>query len=155
MRWEGIEFLMQADELLHAELDRQLAEVRAACDGLATRSGLLIAGVAAVAAVFAVRVDPKHHVILLVVTAVAFAAAIVAAFFTIYPGLAIGPVPVELQDWIRTASEPDRPIQLFLAKNAMLDANKDRMGVMRIWFVIQGIATIATVVLALWYTALG
>ena len=38
---------VEADELLHAELDRQLAEVRTVCDGLATRSGLLIAAVAA------------------------------------------------------------------------------------------------------------
>jgi hypothetical protein len=146
---------VEADELLHAELDRQLAEVRTSCDGLATRSGLLIAAVAAVAAVFAVRVDPKHHLILLIFTAIAFAATILAAFFTIYPGLVVGPVTQELQDWIRTASAPDRATQLFLAKNTILGGNQQRMGIMRTWFLIQGIATIATVVLALCYTALG
>ena len=63
---------MAAEDIdrLHAELDRQLAEVRTACDGLATRSGLLIAAIAAVAAVFAPRIDPQHHWDLLLVTAI-------------------------------------------------------------------------------------
>ena len=64
---------------LHAELDRQLSEVRAACDGLATRSGLLVAAIAAVAAVFAPRINPAHHEILLVLTAVALGIGTVAA----------------------------------------------------------------------------
>lgn len=144
---------VEADELLHAELDRQLAEVRTSCDGLATRSGLLIAAVAAVAAVLAPRIDPKHHEILLIFTATALGIATLAAVFTIYPGLVVGPVTQELQDWIRTASAPDRSTQLFLAKNTILGANQQRMGVMRTWFLIQGIATIVTVGLALWYTA--
>jgi len=49
------------NDRLHAELDRQLAEVRTACDGLATRSGLLFAALAAVAAVLAPRINPAHH----------------------------------------------------------------------------------------------
>ena len=67
------------DDRLHAEPDRRLGEVRAACDGLATRSGLLVAAIAAVAAVFAPRVDPHRHEILLVLTAVALGIATLSA----------------------------------------------------------------------------
>jgi hypothetical protein len=84
------------DDRLHAELDRQLAEVRVACDGLATRSGLLVAAIAAVTAVFAPRINPVHHEILLVLTAVALGVATVAAIVTLMPWLRVGPVVYRL-----------------------------------------------------------
>ncbi len=145
---------MAAEDLdrLHAELDRQLAEVRTACDGLATRSGLLVAAIAAVAAVLAPRIDPKHHETLLIFTAIALGIATLAGAATLMPWLKIGPVTTVLQDWIRTAS-PDTSSQLYLSKNTILDANQGRLLAMRIFFSIQAITTIVAVGLALWYTA--
>lgn len=140
------------DDRLHAELDRQLAEVRTACDGLATRSGLLIAAIAAVAAVLAPRVDPSRHGTLLIFTAVTLGIATLAGASTLMPWLKIGPVTVVLQDWIRRSS-PDTSSQLYLSKNTILDANQHRMVVMRTLFTIQAIATIVAAGLALWYTA--
>jgi hypothetical protein len=140
------------DELLHAELDRQLSEVRAACDGLATRSGLLVAAIAAVAAVLAPRVDPSRHEILLVLTAVALGLATLAGTASLMPWLQIGPATVVLQHWISNASAATSS-QLYLSKNAILDANQRRLLQMRILFTIQAIATICSVGLALTYTA--
>jgi hypothetical protein len=87
-------------DLLHAELDRQLSEVRAACDGLATRSDVLLAAIAAVAAVFAPRINPAHHEILLVLTAVSLGIATVASIVTLMPWLKIGPLTQSLTDWM-------------------------------------------------------
>jgi hypothetical protein len=143
---------VQDDERLYAELDRQLAEVRTACDGLATRSGLLIAAIAAVGAVLAPRIDPARHEVLLVLTAVALGISVLAGAATIMPWLKIGPVAVVLQDWIRGASATTSS-QLYLAKNTILGANKGRLLIMRTLFTIQAIATICAVGLALGYTA--
>jgi hypothetical protein len=143
---------VEDDERLYAELDRQLAEVRTACDGLATRSGLLVAAIAAVAAVLAPRIDPAHHEILLVLTAVALGIATVTGTATLMPWLKIGPVTVALQNWISRSSATTSS-QLYLAKNIILDANQDRLLIMRILFTIQAIATIFAVGLALAYTA--
>jgi hypothetical protein len=141
-----------ADDRLHAELDRQLAEVRTACDGLATRSGLLFAAIAVAGAVLAPRINPAHHEILLVCTAILLGLATLAGAVTLMPWLKIGPVTTVLQDWIRSAS-PDVSSQLYLSKNTILDANQGRLLAMRIFFSIQAIATIVAVGLALWYTA--
>jgi hypothetical protein len=142
-----------ADELLHAELDRQLAEVRTACDGLATRSGLLVAAIAAVAAVLAPRINPAHHEILLVCTSIVLGIATLAGVATISPWLRVGPAGEVLQDWLRTTTSIDTPSALYLSKNVILGANQRRMSVMRTIFLIQAIATIAAAGLALWYTA--
>ena len=139
-------------DLLHAELDRQLTEVRTACDGLATRSGLLVAAIAAVAAVLAPRIDPARHEVLLVLTALALGIAILAGAATLMPWLKIGPVTVVLQDWISNPSETTSS-QLYLTKNTILDANQRRLLTMRILFIVQAIATVCAVGLGLAYTA--
>jgi hypothetical protein len=139
------------DDLLFTELDRQLSEVRTACDGLATRSGLLVAAIAAVAAVLAPRINPAHHEILLVLTCVALGIAVLAGSATLMPWLQIGPVPVELQGWIGAPESTSE--KLYLSKNIVLDANQDRLTRMRVLFSIQAIATIVAVGLALSYTA--
>jgi len=129
---------------LHGELDRQLAEVRTACDGLATRSGLLVAAIAAVAAVFAGRINPKHHWDLLLVTAIALGVAALAGASVLMPWLKTGPVTEVLQDWINTASARTSS-ELYLAKNTILGANRRRMVVMRTLFTIQAIVTIVAI----------
>ena len=84
------------NDRLHAEVDRQLAEVRAACDGLATRAGLLIAAAGVVAAILAARIVPGHHQVLLVLTLVAFGVSIVAGGVTLMPWLKVGPLATSL-----------------------------------------------------------
>jgi hypothetical protein len=87
------------DDRLHAEVDRQLAETRAACDGLATRSGLLIAAAAAVAAILAPNIHAGHHEVLLVLALVALGVSTLAAIITLMPWLKIGPLAVYLAAW--------------------------------------------------------
>ena len=140
------------EDRLHAELDRQLAEVRAACDGLATRSGLLVAATAAVAAVLAPRIDPARHLVLLVLTAVALAVAILTAVITLMPSLKAGPERTYLSGWIeRPSARTSR--QLYDAKIIVLGANQDRLITMRNLFATQAIATVCAAGLALGYTA--
>jgi len=142
------------DDRLHAELDRQLAEVRAACDGLATRSGLLVAAIAAVAAVFAPRVNPAHHEILLVLTAAVLGIATVAAIVTLMPWLKIGPLTVSLASWMSAGPKARTSSALYDSKAVILDGNLGRLQAMRIFFAVQAIATVCAVGLALVYTAL-
>lgn len=142
------------DDRLHAELDRQLAEVRAACDGLATRSGLLVAAIAAVAAVFAPRIDPHRHEILLVLTAVALGIATVAAIVTLMPWLKIGPLTMKLTAWMSAGPKPRTSSELYDSKAVILAGNMNRLLTMRIFFSVQAIATGFAVGLALSYTAM-
>ena len=85
-------------------------------------------------------------------TAVALGIATFAGAATLMPWLKIGPATVVLQDWASDPSE-DTSSQLYLSKNAILDANQSRLLVMRVLFTIQAIATICAVGLALGYTA--
>ena len=142
------------DDRLHAELDRQLAEVRAACDGLATRSGLLVAAIAAVAAVFAPRVNPAHHEILLVLTAVTLGIATLAGAVMLMPWLKIGPLAMSLTSWMSAGSSGKTSSALYDGKAVILVANSNRLLVMRVFFSVQAIATVCAVGLALVYTAL-
>jgi hypothetical protein len=141
-------------DLLHAELDRQLSEVRAACDGLATRSGVLLAAIAAVAAVFAPRIDPARHEILLVLTAVTLGIATVASIVTLMLWLKIGPLTMSLTSWMSAGPKPTTSSQLYDSKAIILTANMNRLLTMRILFAVQAIATGCGVGLALTYTAL-
>jgi hypothetical protein len=140
------------DDRLHAEVDRQLGEVRAACDGLATRSGLLIAGAAAVAAILAPRVQAGHHEVLLVLALVAFGVATIAAAVTLMPWLKIGALPTSLARWGSRATV-ESSAQLYDGKVMILMSNLSRLQAMRIFFAIQAITTIAAVGLALGYSA--
>lgn len=140
------------DDRLQAEVDRQLGEVRAACDGLATRSGLLIAAAAAVALILGPRVQVSHHETLLVLSLIGFGLAAITAAVTLMPWLKIGVLPVSLARWgnIGTAETSS---QLYDGKVVILTANLNRLLAMRIFFAIQAITTIVAVGLALWYSA--
>jgi hypothetical protein len=107
---------------------------------------------AAVAAVFAARIDLKHHWDLLLATAIVLGVATLAGASVLMPWLKTGPVTEPLQDWINTASARTSS-QLYLAKNVILGANLRRVVVMRTLFTIQAIVTIVAIGLALWYTA--
>ena len=142
------------DERLHAELDRQLAEVRAACDGLATRSGLLVAAISAAALILGPRVDPAHHENLLVVTAIALFVAAVCAVVTLVPGLKAGPDRGLLEKWMSGGASGKTSKKLYTSKVSILGGNLERLNTMRNYFAVQGIATVIGVGLALCYAAL-
>jgi hypothetical protein len=141
------------DDRLHAELDRQLAEVRAACDGLATRSGLLVAGEAAAVALLAPRINPAHHQALLVLTVAALGIATVSAVVTLMPWLLVGPVMTSLVRWMSAGSSAVTSSELFTSKATILASNLNRLLAMRIFFALQSVTTISAVGLALGYTA--
>jgi hypothetical protein len=141
------------DDRLHAEVDRQLAEVRAACDGLATRSGLLIAAAAAVAAILAARIQVGHHEVLLVLALVAFGVAVLTAAVTLMPSLRIGPLATSLASWASGRPTARTSALLYDDKIVILMANLNRLLVMRILFAIQAITVIAAAGLALGYSA--
>ena len=48
------------EDRLHAEVDRELDEIRSSCDGLATRSGLLIAATGVAVPIVAARLTTVH-----------------------------------------------------------------------------------------------
>ncbi len=140
------------EDRLHVELDRQLSEVRASCDGLATRSGLLVAALAAVAAILAPRIHPAHHLPLLILTLVALFIATVAGAVTLMPWLKVGPGATSLAGWIeRPAARTTRLV--FDGKLTALDANLTRLLVMRCSFVVQAIFSLVAAGLSLWYSA--
>jgi hypothetical protein len=141
------------DDRLHAELDRQLAEVRAASDGVATRSGLLVAAISAAALLLGPRINPAHHQILLVVTSVVLGVATVCAVVTLVPWLKTGPDRGLLEKWMSRGASDKTSRKLYTSKATILGGNLERLGTMRIFFVIQGVATISGVGLALWYVA--
>ena len=141
------------DDRLHAEVDRQLAETRGACDGLATRSGLLIAAAAAVAAIWAPRIQVGHHEILLVLALVSFGAATLAAVVTLMPWLKVGPLTTSLASWGGGSPSARTSSLLYDGKIVILAANLTRLQAMRIFFTIQAMMTVAAVGLALGYSA--
>ena len=141
------------DDRLHAELDRQLAEVRAASDGLATRSGLLVAAISAIALLLGPRIDTARHLVLLVVTVIALGIAALTAAATLVPWLKVGPTATSLVRWMSVGSSAATSSELYTSKGTILEANLARLEMMRIFFVIQGIASMSAVGLALWYTA--
>ena len=141
------------DDRLHAEVDRQLAEVRVACDGLATRSGLLIAATGVGAAILAVRISVSHHEVLLVLTLVALGVATLFGAAVLMPSLKVGPLATSLQGWMTGGSSPTTSSKLYDSKIVILASNMDRWIVMRILLAIQAIMTIVAVGLALGYSA--
>jgi hypothetical protein len=141
------------DDRLHAEVDRQLAEVRAACDGLATRSGLLIAATGVGAAILAARISAGHHEVLLVLTFVALGVATLSGAAALMPSLKVGPLVTSLQMWMSSGSSSTTSSKLYDSKIVILASNMDRWLVMHVLFAIQAITTIAAVGLALVYSA--
>jgi flagellar biosynthesis protein FlhB len=141
------------DDRLHAEVDRQLTEARAACDGLATRSGLLIAAAAAVAAILAPNIHAGHHEVLLVLALITFGVATLAAIVTLMPWLAIGPLATSLASWASGKPSASTSSLLYDSKIVILMADLNRLLAMRIFFAIQAITTVTAVALALGYTA--
>lgn len=130
---------------LFTEVDRQLGDVRVTADGLATRAGLLISATALGAGLLGARLQTLH-------TGLAIAALIVLGVATLIggtvltPGLRRGPTPAALQAWF--GEDPKTTIKgLYAAKIATLEANRQRLVVMRVLLYVQGVAVIAAIVL--------
>jgi hypothetical protein len=142
------------DDRLHTEVDRQLVEVRTACDGLASRSGLLIAATGVGAAIIASRIKAGNHEILLVLAFVAISVSTLCAVSVLVPWLKVGPAATSLSSWMSGKSSPKTSSLLYESKMTILTSNTNRWLVMRVLFTIQAISTILAVALALGYSAL-
>jgi hypothetical protein len=138
------------DDRLHAEVDRQLGEVRSACDGLATRAGLLITATGIGAAIVAARIDKLRHG--LAPTLWALGVATVLGIVVLSPWLKAGPVATRLQAWMSGGTSATTSNQLYDAKVALLEANLQRWTVMRVFFSLQILATLAVTAIALRYS---
>jgi hypothetical protein len=135
------------DDRLHAELDRQLGEIRDACDDLATRAGLLLTATGIGVAIVAARLGelgPRSEGAL-------WAVAIATAFgiITLSPWLKIGPRASSLQRWMSGGANVRSSSLLYDFKVALLEANTIRLTVMRTCFMFQAVATIVAVVITL------
>jgi hypothetical protein len=140
------------DDRLHAEVGRQLGEIRAAVDGLMTRAGLLFTATGIGAAVAAASID---HVKSGRIDAalIALFVAMLLGVATLIPRLKLGPTPTALQGWMSGGSTAHTSGLLYDAKVALLAANSTLLAVMRTMFAFQALATLVAVGLALFYSA--
>lgn len=139
------------EDRLHAEVDRQLDEIRAGCDSLAMRAGLLITAAGVGAAIIAARIDKLGAG--LVPALWALGVATVAGALTLSPWLKLGPVAISLQAWKSGGASSRTSNLLYDAKVALLWANSQRLIAMRALFALQTVATVVAIGVALWYSA--
>jgi hypothetical protein len=132
---------------LFSEVDRQLAEVRATADGVATRAGLLISGSAIAATLLGARLPGlKGGLAIAALIVLGVATLIGGAVLT--PSLKAGPIPVALSAWL--AEDEQRTLkELYGAKVVALGANLERLLVMRVLFYTQGVAVSVAIGLAI------
>jgi hypothetical protein len=145
--------VIEGDDRLHAEVDRQLGEIRSDCDGLATRAGVLLTATGIVATIVAARFDkvPKLRPTL-AGALLALGIAVTFGILTVVPWLRIAPRASLLQRWMSVASSPRTSSLLYDTKVALLAGGAVRLLVMRTFFVLQALATIVTIVLGLSYS---
>lgn len=150
LAWLGVRLTVH-DDRLHAEIDRQLGEVRSACDGIATRSGLLITVTGVGAALVAARIDQLKDGLTPALWALGVAT--VFGIVVLSPWLKVGPVATMLQAWMSREASATTSNQLYDAKAVLLEANLQRLTVIRTFFSLQAVATFVAIALALWYSA--
>jgi hypothetical protein len=139
------------DDRLHDEIDRQLGEIRATCDGLATRAGLLITATGIGAAVVAARIEGLRQGLL--PTLWALGVATVLGVVVLSPWVKTGLAATTLQAWMSGGASATTSSKLYDAKVALLEANLQRLTVIRTFFSLQALATLVATGLALWYAA--
>ncbi len=132
---------------LFMEVDRQLAEVRAAADGLATRAGLLISASALAAGLLGTRL-PMLKTGLAIGALIALGIATLIGGTVLTPGLRLGPTLGSLSGWFGEAPAPTIKA-LYAAKILALEGNLKRLVVMRVLVCTQGLAVTAAIVLAI------
>lgn len=141
------------DDLVHAEIDRQLSEVSTACDALATRSGTLLAVAGVGVTILASHIDKNRHVVLLTLAIVALGIATIAAAGALLPSLKVGPRASSLANWMSDSPSPRNSTQLYDSKLVILTSNMDRLLALRVLVAIQVISTFVAVMLTLVYSA--
>jgi hypothetical protein len=134
------------------EIDRQLLDVRAAADGLATKAGLLFAAAGVAAAVLAPAVHPGHYQALLILAVAGLALSLLAGVIAVMPWIQMGPKT----SWLISSLGSPTPRTTSLiqdSKATILDGNYSRLTTMRVAFTIQAFATVVSAGLALSYAA--
>jgi hypothetical protein len=143
----GWDLAATKSDRLMAEVDRQLTEVRTMADGLATRSGLLVAGSALVAGLLGTRL-PTLELGLAVAALIGLGLATTIGVLVLVPGLEVGPSPFDLGRWSEGTSE--RTVEtLYAAKVLTLVGNRDRLGRMRVVFYFQTAGVVVAIALAI------
>jgi hypothetical protein len=132
---------------LFTEIDRQLADVRATADGLATRAGLLISASALAAGLLGTRL-PMLKTGLAVVALIALGTASVFGAVVLVPGLKVGPDVSTLSGWFGEAETPTIKA-LYGAKLLALEGNRRRLAVMRTLFYAQGAFVVVAITVAI------
>jgi hypothetical protein len=141
------------EDRLHAEVDRELDEIRSSCDGLATRSGLLIAATGVAVPIVAARLTTMHKLGPgLAGALLALGIATLLGILTVLPSLAIGPRASSLQLWMSIGSSPRTSSLLYDAKVALVRGGALRLAVMQTFFALQALATVTALALGLWYS---
>jgi hypothetical protein len=133
------------------EINRQLLDLRAAADGLATKAGILFAASGIAAAVLAPTAHPGHHQPLLIGALATLVASLIAGVIALMPWIQLGG-----SKWLITAMNAPTPrTTAFLddSKALVLDANYTRLRTMRAAFTAQAVTALVAAGLALSYAA--
>lgn len=134
---------------LHAEVDRQLTEVRSQADSLATRSGLLLSALAVGAAILGARIQ-RDGASGFTLSLIVFGAAALVALIPLLPNLLTGPDPSDLVSWSGTGmTETVANSALFQAKVEALRANRRHLTTMSVGLYLQMATSVGAVILAL------
>lgn len=132
---------------LFSEVDRQLGEVRAAADGVATRAGLLISAAAVAATLLGARL-PSLKGPLAIAALIVLGVATLIGGTVLTPTLKPGPMPTALSAWF--GEDPQRTLkELYGAKVLALEGNLRRLLVMRVLFYTQGVTVSVAIGLAI------
>jgi hypothetical protein len=134
------------EDLLFAEVDRQLGEQRAHADSLASRAGLLIAATAVAASLLAGRLQNPKVVLGDSVLWGLGVAGLTGVLVLVMARLTVGPSPAQLGTW----SSGGRHIgTLLAAKITTVEANGRALVRTEVMFYAQATATVASVGLLL------
>jgi hypothetical protein len=134
----------RADRLF-GELDRQLDDVRTACDGVATRAGLLLTLAGVAGAILATRLSTITAWSLAAISAI-----LVSGYFAawaIVPGLVEGPNEDDLDEWRYQEGASVAIDALWTAKVAVATANKSRLRIMQLFLRLETAAAVAAAIL--------
>jgi hypothetical protein len=149
--------LASLTDRLFSEVDRQLAEVRAFADGVATRAGLLVSASALTAGLLGSQLATIKDEWPAIAALVALGGATLFGIFVFAPGLTAGPAAAALGNWAgRTASAGAAATnELYSAKLIALEANRRRLTIMRVLFYLQSMAVVISVIFALLAAGMG
>jgi hypothetical protein len=144
--------LATLSDRLFTEVDRQLPEVRTYTDAVATRAGLLISANALAASLLGSRISTKDAGAMAITAIAAFGLSALFGLFVFAPSLISGPNVSSLATWagaVGAGPTADANKDLYGSKLVALEANLNRLTIMRVMFYLQGLAVIVAVTSAL------